>query len=148
MDVRLAHPPVVQRFRPHRDAGRPVRSADGSLASRLPVPLVELDYEETISEFEPTARRLIAACGLDWDPACLEFYRNERPVRTASLTQVRQPIYNGSVARWKNYEPEMENCLPAFRRIYRRMKERKSGAAPKLHHHRARLRHAVVRPNG
>ena len=98
----------------------------------LPVPLVELDYEETISEFEPRPAVSSRACGLDWDPACLEFYRNERPVRTASLTQVRQPIYNGSVARWKNYEPEWENCLPAFRRIYRRMKERKSRADPEV----------------
>ena len=77
----------------------------------LSVPLVELDYEETVSDFESTARRLIAACGLDWEPACLEFYRTERPVRTASLTQVRQPIYKGSVARWKNYETELNELF-------------------------------------
>ena len=56
------------------------------------------------------ARRLIAACGLEWEPACLEFHRTERPVRTASVTQVRQPIYQRSVARWKNYEPRWPSC--------------------------------------
>ena len=53
------------------------------------------------------ARRLIAACGLEWEPACLEFHRTERPVRTASVTQVRQPVYKKSVARWKNYESDL-----------------------------------------
>ena len=43
-------------------------------------------------------------CGLEWDPACLAFRQNTRPVRTASVAQVRQPIYKRSVARWKHYE--------------------------------------------
>jgi tetratricopeptide (TPR) repeat protein len=80
----------------------------------LSVPLVEVDYEETVSDFESTARRLIAACGLDWEPACLEFYRTERPVRTASLAQVRQPIYQRSVARWKNYEHTLVELFAAL----------------------------------
>ena len=53
----------------------------------------EVDYEETVADLEGVARRLLAACGLDWEPACLDFHRNERPIRTASVTQVRQPIY-------------------------------------------------------
>ena len=57
-----------------------------------------------MTDLESVARRLIAACGLDWEPACLEFHRTERPVRTASVSQVRQPVYQRSVARWKNYE--------------------------------------------
>jgi tetratricopeptide (TPR) repeat protein len=80
------------------------------------VPLIEVDYEETVSDFESSARRLIAACGLDWEPACLEFYRTERPVRTASLVQVRQPIYQRSVARWKNYEEAMAELFAALPR--------------------------------
>ncbi len=51
----------------------------------LPVPIHEVDYEETVSDLEGVARRLIAACGLEWEPACLEFHRTERPVRTASV---------------------------------------------------------------
>jgi tetratricopeptide (TPR) repeat protein len=70
----------------------------------LPVPFMEVDYEETVADLEVVARRLVAWCGLDWDPACLAFYENKRPVQTASATEVRQPIYTRSVDRWKNYE--------------------------------------------
>ncbi len=72
--------------------------------SLLPMPIHEIDYEETVTDLEGVARRLIAACGLDWEPACVEFHRTRRPIRTASVTQVRQPVYMQSVARWKNYE--------------------------------------------
>ena len=60
-------------------------------------------------------RRLVAACGLEWEPACLEFHRTERPVRTASVTQVRQPVYKKSVARWKNYERPWPVCSRPYR---------------------------------
>jgi hypothetical protein len=69
----------------------------------LPVPLLEVDYEETVADLEGAARRLVGWCGLVWEPACLNFHETRRPVRTASITQVRQPIYTHSVARWKNY---------------------------------------------
>ena len=64
--------------------------------------------------WKAVARRLIAACGLEWEPACLEFHRTERPVRTASVTQVRQPVYSESVARWKNYEPALAELFAAL----------------------------------
>jgi hypothetical protein len=70
----------------------------------LPVTFHEVDYEEAVSDLEGVARRLVAACGLVWEPACLEFHRTERPIRTASVTQVRQPVYTHSVGRWRNYE--------------------------------------------
>ena len=70
----------------------------------LPVAVLEVNYEDTVTDLEATARRLIDACGLSWEPACLEFHRTERPIRTASVMQVRQPVYQRSVARWKNYE--------------------------------------------
>jgi tetratricopeptide (TPR) repeat protein len=70
----------------------------------LPVPLLEVDYEETVADLEGVARRLVAWCGLEWEPACLAFHETRRPVRTASVTQVRQPLYKKSVARWKHYE--------------------------------------------
>jgi tetratricopeptide (TPR) repeat protein len=81
----------------------------------LPVPVVHVDYEETVADLEGVARRLLDACGLPWDPACLEFHRTRRSVRTASVTQVRQPIYTKSVARWKHYEhllAELFQSLP------------------------------------
>ncbi len=80
----------------------------------LTVPIHEVDYEETVSDLEGVARRLIAACGLAWEPACLEFHRTERPVRTASVTQVRQPVYTRSVARWKNYEQDLGELFAAL----------------------------------
>lgn len=73
----------------------------------LPLPILEVNYEETVTDLEGTARRMIEACGLAWEPACLDFHRTERPIRTASVMQVRQPVYQRSVARWKNYEPDL-----------------------------------------
>jgi tetratricopeptide (TPR) repeat protein len=77
----------------------------------LPVPLLEVDYEETVADLEGVARRLVSWCRLAWEPACLAFYKGKQPIRTASVTQVRQPIYTRSVARWKNYEKTMESLF-------------------------------------
>ena len=75
--------------------------------SVLPATIHPVDYEQTVADLEGVTRRLLAACGLDWHPACLEFHRTRRPVRTASMTQVRKPIYRRSVGRWKSYEHEL-----------------------------------------
>ena len=73
----------------------------------LPVPVLEVDYEETVADLEGTARRLVDWCGLDWEPACLSFHESRNPIKTASATQIRQPIYSRSVGRWRNYEAEL-----------------------------------------
>jgi hypothetical protein len=73
----------------------------------LPATIHDIDYEETVNDLDTVARRLVEACGLEWEPACLEYHKLARPVRTASVTQVRQPVYKQSVARWKNYEREL-----------------------------------------
>ena len=70
----------------------------------LPLSVFEIHYEETVTDLEGVARRLVGWCGLEWEPACLAFHQNRRPVRTASVAQVRQAIYTRSVERWKNYE--------------------------------------------
>jgi hypothetical protein len=70
----------------------------------LPVPLHEVVYEQLVDDFETEGRRLLATCGLEWEPACGRFHQTIRPVRTASVTQVRQPLYRRAVARWKHYE--------------------------------------------
>ena len=67
--------------------------------------ILEVRYEDVVADLEGQARRIIAHCGLDWDPRCLAFHRTDRPVRTASATQVRQPIYNSAVGRWRVHEP-------------------------------------------
>jgi hypothetical protein len=73
----------------------------------LPVKMLEIDYEETVADTEAIARKMVAFCGLDWDPACIRFHETERTVRTASLSQVRKPIYKGSVERWRRYEKSL-----------------------------------------
>ena len=82
----------------------------------LPVPIHDVEYEETVRDVEGVARRLVAACGLEWDPACLEPHKNRRNVRTASLVQVRRPVYKNSVGRWKHYETELADLFEALPR--------------------------------
>jgi tetratricopeptide (TPR) repeat protein len=67
--------------------------------------MIDVDYEQAIAAPVETAQRLIAFCGLEWDPACLSPDRNPDAVRTASRWQARQPIYSTSVERWRHYEP-------------------------------------------
>jgi Flp pilus assembly protein TadD len=66
---------------------------------------LEVDYEDLTREPEPVSRRIIAACGLAWDDACLRPESNPRAVNTPSKWQTRQPIYRTSVERWRRYEP-------------------------------------------
>jgi tetratricopeptide (TPR) repeat protein len=82
----------------------------------LPASILDVNYEDTVADLESTARRLLDACGLEWEPACLEFHRTERPIRTASVMQVRQPVYQRSVARWKNYEPALAELFAGLPR--------------------------------
>src|SRR6185312_5480075 len=82
--------------------------------SVLPRPMIEVQYEELVAEVEQHARRLVAAIDLPWNPACLEFSSLARPVRTASLNQVRRPIYSSSVGRWRNYEVALAPCYERF----------------------------------
>lgn len=70
----------------------------------LPGRIFDINYEDTIADPEYWSRKLIAHVGLEWDDACLAPHKLERTVKTASLWQVRQPIYKTSVQRWRNYE--------------------------------------------
>jgi tetratricopeptide (TPR) repeat protein len=87
----------------------------------LPVELLDVDYEDTVGDLETTARRLVNWCGLDWEPACLKFHEGSRPVRTASVSQVRQPIYRRSVGRWSNYEHTLPQLLERVHPIEKSM---------------------------
>jgi tetratricopeptide (TPR) repeat protein len=79
-----------------------------------PAVLHEVRYEDTVADLEAVARRVVGACGLEWNPACLNFHQSARTVRTASVTQVRQPIYSTSVARWKKYERDLADLFAAL----------------------------------
>ena len=70
----------------------------------LPGRVLTVQYEEIVTDFESQARRLRDFCGLPWEDACLRFWESERPVRTPSAEQVRQPLYNRSIGHWRKYE--------------------------------------------
>jgi tetratricopeptide (TPR) repeat protein len=76
--------------------------------------MLELSYEDLVEDTEKESRRMVDFIGLNWDPACLEFHGNERIVTTASYDQVRQPIYRGSIGRWRSYETEMAPLISAL----------------------------------
>ncbi|WP_138380333.1 tetratricopeptide repeat-containing sulfotransferase family protein [Luteithermobacter gelatinilyticus] len=73
----------------------------------LPDFFLDVAYEDLVDDQEGVSRRIIEFCGLDWQPQCLEFYRNMSPSATASAAQVRKPIYKTSLARWRSYEKQL-----------------------------------------
>ena len=80
----------------------------------LPLPVLTIDYEALVADLEGESRRLIDFLGLDWEPACLDFHKTERPVLTASGWQVRQPLYTRAVGRWQKYAPHLVSLLEAL----------------------------------
>jgi Tfp pilus assembly protein PilF len=76
--------------------------------------MLEAPYEAVVDDVEGWARRLIAHCGLEWDDACLRFYESKRQVYSASFAQVRQPIYTGSVGRWRPFARHLGPLLDAL----------------------------------
>jgi len=76
---------------------------------------MEFDYEELVGDLEGIGKRIIEFCGLEWDERCLRYYESGRAVKTASIWQVRQKIYNSSVDRWKHYEKFIEPLLAMCR---------------------------------
>jgi Flp pilus assembly protein TadD len=67
--------------------------------------LLDVRYEELIDDPEQATRKMVEFCGLEWSDACLRPEENSRPVVTASVWQVRQPVYRTSIERWRHYEP-------------------------------------------
>jgi tetratricopeptide (TPR) repeat protein len=78
--------------------------------------ILDVQYEDVVDDLETQARRIIAFCGLEWNDACLRFYETQRPVRTASATQVRRPIYRTSVDRGLHYGDLIEPLIDALTR--------------------------------
>jgi tetratricopeptide (TPR) repeat protein len=74
----------------------------------------EVRYEALVDNLEAEARRLVAFCGLDWDPACLRFHEGRSRVRTASVNQVRRPLYRTSIGRWRPYSAYLGPLLEAL----------------------------------
>lgn len=90
---------------------RTVEDMMAGWAALLPGEILELRYEDLVGDLQAGVRRLLAFCDLPWDPACVAFHESRRPVQTASLAQVRRPLYGSSVGRWKNYERHLGPLL-------------------------------------
>ena len=71
----------------------------------LPGRVLRVQHEDLVDDLEGNVRRILEYCGLDFEPACVEFWKTERSVRTASSEQVRQPIYREGLDQWRHYEP-------------------------------------------
>ena len=77
----------------------------------LPGRVLTVQYEEMVTDFENRVGRLLEYCELPWEDACINFHETERPVRTASSEQVRQPIYSKSINHWRNFEQYLGELL-------------------------------------
>ncbi len=77
----------------------------------MPGVIVEVNYEELVSDPETQCRRLLERCGLEWQDAVLDFHRLERASTTASAAQVRQPIYRSSVQKWRHHARQLQPVL-------------------------------------
>lgn len=84
--------------------------------SVIRIPMLEVRYEDVVSNTEEASRILVDFCGLPWDDRCLRFHESQRTVATASHDQVRRPIYHSSVGRWKHYEAFLEPLKAALGR--------------------------------
>ena len=84
------------------------RSLMAHWTSEVDIPILDVVYEDMVADVEGGARRVLGFLGLPWHEGCLDFHRRERTVATASLDQVRKPIYTSSIGRWKHYEKQLE----------------------------------------
>ena len=80
----------------------------------LPGFVLLVEHEEVVEDLEYQVRRMLDFCGLDFEPACLEYYKTERSIRTPSSEQVRQPIYRDALEAWKPYEPWLDPLKEAL----------------------------------
>jgi hypothetical protein len=71
----------------------------------LPAKVLRVQHESVVDDLEGNVRRILDYCGLEFEPACLEFHKTERSVRTASSEQVRRPINREGVDQYRNFEP-------------------------------------------
>jgi tetratricopeptide (TPR) repeat protein len=74
----------------------------------LPGKVLDVHYEETVTDLEGQVRRILDHCGLPFEEQCLRYWETERAVRTASSEQVRQPIYTGALGKWRRYEKHLD----------------------------------------
>jgi tetratricopeptide (TPR) repeat protein len=76
--------------------------------------MLDVQYEEVVTDIETQARKILDFCGLEWSDACLDFHKVERPILTASAAQVRKPLYSTSVGRWRAYGDRLQPLFEAL----------------------------------
>jgi tetratricopeptide (TPR) repeat protein len=76
--------------------------------------MLEVRYEDVVTDLEGQARAMVTHCGLEWEESCLAFHKTKRPVQTASMVQVRQPIYRTSIGRWQRYKDLLQPLVQAL----------------------------------
>ena len=81
---------------------------------KFPGKIYDLCYEDLTENQEGESRKLLEICGLEWEDQCLDFHKSKRAVSTASSTQVRQKMYQGSSEAWRNYEQHLKPLIDAF----------------------------------
>ena len=74
----------------------------------VPGQVLRVQHEDVIDDLEGSVRRILDYCGLPFEPACLEFHKTQRSVRTPSSEQVRQPIFRDGLDQWRNFSPWLE----------------------------------------
>jgi hypothetical protein len=79
------------------------------------LPVLDVCYEELVTDQEAMTRRLLEFCGLPWNDACLKFHESARTVSTASSDQVRKPLYISSIGRWRHYAAHLGELEAALR---------------------------------
>ncbi|MGN6370037.1 MAG: tetratricopeptide repeat-containing sulfotransferase family protein [Phycisphaerae bacterium] len=80
----------------------------------LRLPLLEIEYEQLVKNTEPETRRMLTFLNLPWHDNCKNFHQTHRTVATASVQQVREPIYDRSINRWKHYQPWLNDLISAL----------------------------------
>ncbi len=80
----------------------------------LPGRILLMQHEEVVTDLEGSVRRMLNFCGLPFEPQCVEYYKTQRSVRTASSEQVRMPIYREGLDQWKNFEPWLAELKDAL----------------------------------
>ena len=80
----------------------------------LTVPILDVRYEDLVLDTRGQVRRMLEFLELKWDDRCMRYYENERTVKTASIDQVRKPIYTSSIGRWKHYEVHLAPLIAAL----------------------------------
>ncbi|MGI9514201.1 MAG: tetratricopeptide repeat-containing sulfotransferase family protein, partial [Anderseniella sp.] len=81
---------------------------------RLPDRILTVKYEDIVTNTEPLTRKIIAHTGLEWSDDCLTFHKSKTVVRTASMAQVRQPVYTSSIGKWQAYRTQLEPVASAL----------------------------------